>query len=405
MRYSSKVIASLVLSLLILFSLTSCGQSQNPTSETKGDATQDGTAPENAAASNVEQENIRIGLIVSLSGSGAGLGVSERQGVELAVEEINADGGVDGRKIELFIEDDESNPEIAGTKAARLINDQKVHVILGSTLTAQSTQIGNHTSRVNVPQLAFTGLGPEIEKTFPYMFHMSPPQSLNAQAMLEYATKALGASRIGVLHDTGYGTIIMNELDQLKDDYNVEFVQLEKFELEDTDMSPQLLKIQAANPDVVFIMGVSPIPFRNARELGLTQTIVSAIGVSSYAQVKAMGIGANDVVIPEFVIAEDPLPHQEAFVAAFRDRWNTDPKTFEAQGYDAVYVVAEAVKRLNKDIFTPEDLAKTIKTMTFDGVTAKYDFSAEDMTGITLDDYVYSKIIDGIYTRDPFRVR
>ena len=351
-------------------------------------------------AQTAQGEPIKIGAVVSLTGPGAGLGQPERNGMLLAEKDVNDKGGVKGRPLKVLVEDDGSKADNAKNKAEQLIFDEKVVTILGPSLTASTGAVSAMTNSEGMAELAFTGLGPKIELSYNSLYHLLPPQELNARAMLEYATKALNSKKIGVLHDTGYGQVVTNSLNALKAQYGVEFVAVEKFEVGATDTSAQAAKVRAANPDVVFIIATSPVPFRNARQVRISQPIVSAIGSSSYDYVRGMGEFADDVVFPEFVVGEDPLPHQVEFVKRYRQTYNSLPKNYEAAGWDAVHIVAKAVETAGANA-KHEEIVKAISGP-YAGVFAAYNFAAADMTGIQLSSYVYSKLVKGAFTRLPF---
>ncbi len=346
-------------------------------------------------------EPIKIGAVVSLSGAGAGLGIPERNGIQLAVKTINEQGGVKGRPLKVLIEDDGSKPDAAKSKAEHLIFNEKVALMIGASLTASTDAIAAITHKLQMPQLAFTGLGPPIELTYKALFHVLPPQHLNARAMLEYTTKALKAKKIGVLHDTGYGQVVMNSLQSVAGQYGVEFVAVEKFEVAATDVTTQAAKVRAAQPDVVFVIATSPIPFRNARQVRISQPIVSAIGSSPYEYVRGMGEFADDIVFAEFVVGEDPAAHQKKFVELYQKTYNAPPKNFEAAGWDAVHVAARALEKVGPGAGY-EALAKALREP-HEGAMATYNFGVEDMTGIALTSYAYSKLVKGQFTRLPFR--
>ena len=232
---------------------------------------------------------------------------------------------------------------------------------------------------------------------------MLPPQALNARAMLEYTSKALKARRVGVLHDSGYGQLVMNALAEQSASYGVQYVAREKFEVGATDVSTQAAKVRAANPEVVFVIATNPIPFRNARQMRITQPIVSAIGSSSYQYVNGMGEFGDDIVFPEFLVGEDPLPHQTEFVSRFRDAYGTLPKNYEAAAWDAVFALAGALEKLGPDA-SPQDIAAALRKP-YRGVVAAYNFGASDMTGIDLSSYVYSKLVKGKFTRLSFTAK
>ena len=348
-------------------------------------------------------EPIKIGAVVSLTGPGAGLGQPERNGMLLAEKVINEKGGIKGRPIKVLIEDDGSKPDNAKSKAERLIFDEKVSVLLGPSLTASTGAVSAITNAEGMAELACTGLGPKIELTYKTLYHLLPPQLLNARAMLEYTTKVLKAKRLGVLHDTGYGQVVMNSLNGLTGEYGVEFVSVEKFEVGATDTSAQAAKVRAADPEVLFIIATSPVPFRNAREVRITQPIVSAIGSSSYDYVRGMGEYADDIVFPEFVVGEDPAPHQTDFVKRYQQEYNALPKNYEAAGWDGVHIAAKAIETAGPNA-TRAEIAKAMRG-SYSGTLANYNFAADDMTGIELSSYVYSKLVKGHFTRLPFAPR
>ncbi len=343
---------------------------------------------------------IKLGSVLSLTGPGAGLGQPERAGILLAERVINEKGGVRGRPIKVLLDDDGSNPNLAKSKAENLIFGEKVAAFIGPSLTASTGAIAAITNREKMAQITFTGLGPVIEQSYKMLYHVLPPQALNARAMLEFATKSAKAKRIGVLHDTGYGQAVLAGLREFVESYGVEFIAIERFEVGATDVSAQAAKVRAANPDLVFVIATSPVPFRNARQMRITQTIVSAIGSASYDYVRGMGEFADEIVFPEFMVGEDPLPRQAEFVELYRKANNALPKNFETAGWDAVHIAARALEKVGPDAGN-EAIALAMREP-YQGALAKYNFGAPDMTGIDLSSFIYSKLVKGKFTRLPF---
>ena len=345
-------------------------------------------------------EPIKIGAVFSLTGVGAGLGGPERHGALLAEKIINERGGVRGRPIRIIIEDDGSKADIAKSKAENLIYGEKVKAIIGPSLTASTGAVATVTNSVPMVQIACTGLGPQIELSYKKLFHVLPPQALNAKALLEYATKEVKAKRIGVLHDSGYGNVVMSAMKIVADTYAVEFVATEKFEVGATDVTTQAAKVKAANPDLILVIATSPIPFRNAKQIGIKQPLLAAVGSSSYEYVKGMGEFADDITFAEFLVSEAPLPHQKDFVELYRKEYGALPKTYEAAGWDVVNIMAKALEKVGPDA-DAETLAGAIRAP-HQGVLAAYNFSSDDMTGIELSSFTYSKLVKGQFTRLPF---
>ena len=175
-----------------------------------------------AACEQASDGPLKVGAVLSLTGPGAGLGGPERNGILLAQKLINESGGIHGRPLEIVIEDDGSKADIAKSKAEGLIHGENVVALLGPSLTASTGAVASVTNRIGMPQLCMTGLGPEIELSYKSLFHMLPPQSLNAKAMLEYIARELKAKRLGVLYDSGYGQLVMTHIENLYEDYGIE---------------------------------------------------------------------------------------------------------------------------------------------------------------------------------------
>lgn len=349
-------------------------------------------------------EPIKFGAVLSVTGVGAGLGVNERYGLQLAEKTINAKGGFKGRPIRIIMEDDTSNPDTAVTKVNDLIFNQKVITVFGASLLGPAVAIGGITDSAKIPQLTFTGLGPAVELKRKCVFHMLPPHELNARGLFEYA-RSIGAKKVGVLHDTGYGNVVMREINNVAGDYkDIQVISPEKYEMAATDATAQAAKIRALNPDAIFVIGTTATPFRAIRQLQMKQPIIAVNGAASYEVLNAMGpTVANDIVFPEFIVNEDPLPNQKEFVEIFRKEMNGGrAKNFEAAAWDAVQVALRALDKVGPDA-GGEKLCAAMREP-YAGVMANYNFGADDMTGINLSSFVFSKLVNGQYTRTPFRI-
>ncbi len=346
-------------------------------------------------------EPILVGAVLSLTGPLAVAGIPERDGIRLAAKRINAAGGVGGRPVELLIEDDGSSPDAAVTKANTLIFNRKVKALLGGSGIGATVAMGGLTAPVKLPQIAFTGLGPPVEKDRTCVFHLTPAQELNARSLLEYATKALKAKRLGVLHDTGFGQSTFTSLRALASSYGVEFVAVEKFEIGSSDVTTQAAKVRIAKPDAVLVVASNPTPFRNARQVRMGAPIIAAHPSAPYDVVKAMGDGADDVIFADFVVAEDPLPQQKDFVAAFQQEYGRLPKNFDAAGYDSLTMLAKALQKAGPNAGN-EAVCAALR-VPYQGAMTDFDLTAPDMGGLKVSSFVYSQYASGKFTRLPFR--
>ena len=359
--------------------------------------------PSLASAQQATGEPIKIGAILAITGPAAGLGVPTRNGVLLAEKMINASGGVRGRPIKVIIEDDASNPDNARTKANALVHNEKVVGLLGPSQVAQVVATGAITDPLKFPQIVPAGTSVAVERDRKCVYHVLPSQDLNARALMEYAATAMKVKRVGVLHDSGYGNVVMGALKSISGSYpGIEFVAVEKFEIGATDVTTQAAKVRASNPEVVMVIATSGTPFRAVKQVRLEVPVIAAIGSSSYEYVKAMGEGADNVVIPEFLVGEDPLASQKPFVDMYVKEYNHTPKNFEAAGWDMVQFMTAALRAVGPDA-KPAELCEWLRRP-HKGVLADYDFREPDLTGMKLTSYIYSKLVKGQYTRLPFRV-
>ena len=354
------------------------------------------TGAAGVAQAQSKPEPYRVGALLSVTGGLAVAGQPEREGVLLAQKVINARGGVNGRQLEILLEDDGSNPDSAVSKANALLHSQKVIAIIGPSAIAQTVAIGGTTQSMKVPMLAFTGLGPPVERERTCVMHMTPAQELNARAMLSYA-RDNGYKRVGVLHDSGYGQVIWNSMKTLGGEYGIDFAQVEKYELATNDATTQAAKVKAANPDAVLVLGTSPAPFRNIRQLKMTQPVIATHASSTYENVKAMGEGADNIIHAEFLVAEDPLPQQKEFVEAFQKEYGKLPKNFAAAGWDSVMVLAAALKDAGPNP-SGDKLCAAVRRVRGGGVP-RSDSPQPDGGGLPVPGYPYPKRLGGVSPR------
>lgn len=354
-----------------------------------------------AQAQPVAPAPIKVGVLVSVTGPLALTGQAQRESYLLAQKVINQRGGVNGRPLQLMLEDDGSNPDTAVTKTNQLLSGGAI-AILGPSGLAPTVATGGITSQKGIPQIATAGIGLPSERERKCVLHMMPAQQINAAGLLSYATEAVKAKRVAVLYDSGFGQAIMNVMKDLAPQYGVSFVASEKYDLTATDMSSQSAKVKASNPDLVFVISASPTPFRNLRQLKVNAPLVTPIAAAVYETVKAMGDAAEGVTFVDYLVPETPRPREEEFVSLFKAEYNKLPKNFEAAAWESVMVLTKAIKQASGT--EPEKLCAAARNK-YAAAHTDYDFSAPDMTGIRVSSFVYSRIQDGKFTRLPFTAR
>lgn len=353
------------------------------------------------AAPALAADPVKVGVLLSTTGPGAATGIPDRNGLLLAQKAINAAGGVQGRPLELVFEDDTSSPDVAISKVNTLIHTHKVKVVIGPNLIGNTVAAGSVTDKLGIPQLALTGINQAAEGNRKCVFHTLPAQELNARGLLAYATKGLKAKRVAILHDTGYGQVVTNALKELRAEYGVEYVGIEKFEIGATDVTTQAAKLKAVSPEAVLVISLSAVPFRAVRQVRLNVPILAANASATYETVKAMGEAADNIVFPEHVVGEDPLPHQKEFVPAFQKEYGQLPKSFETAAWDSLHIAVRALVEAGPD--APGQKVCDAMRKPHQGALARFDFTAKDLTGLRLSDTVYSKLTAGKFSRLPFK--
>jgi branched-chain amino acid transport system substrate-binding protein len=354
-----------------------------------------------AALAQTDQNTpVKVGLIVSATGPAAVLGTTARTGALLAAKEINAKGGINGRPLELLVRDDATNPDSALTHANDLVRAEKVSAVIVLGPTASSIAVGGVTHAARIPQFSLSGMGPTIERERTCVVHLAWTQDVNARAFLGYAS-AVGQKKMAVLYDSGWGTLVYNELKRLAPTSGIELVAAEKFDQGSTDTTTQVAKIKATRPDVIAVIANTAVPYRDIRRLQMEQPVIGAATAASYETVKAMGPAADNIIIPEYIVAEQPLPRQKAFVDLYNKEYKALPKGPAIIGWDGVQAAADLIKR-GGPAATGERLCGMIRTK-FPGVSFDYDFAADDLNGLKPSQMIFTKLVKGEF--QPIAVR
>jgi len=350
------------------------------------------------AQGSVSGTPIKVGVLYSSTGPLALTGQAQRDAYLLAQKVVNQKG-INGRPIELVMEDDASNPDTAVTKLNSLLAIPGITAILGPSGLAPSVATGGITSAKNIPQIVTAGIGLPAERERKCVFHMMPPQQINAAGLLAYAD-GVKAKRVAVLYDSGFGTAVMNAVKEQGGKYPIEFVATEKYDLAATDMSSQSAKVKAANPDLVFVLSASPTPFRNLRQLKVNAPLITPIAAAVYETVKAMGDSAEDVIFVDYLVPETPRAREKDFVDAFQAEYKRLPKNFEAAAWESVMLLTKTLRQVGPDAGS-DKVCGAIRGK-YAGAHTDYDFSQPDMTGIRVSSFVYSQWKGGKFTRLPF---
>lgn len=298
---------------------------------------------------------LKIGAPQPMTGSDAPFGDKFKKAYSLAVEEINAAGGVNGKKIEVVIEDHQAKNALAATVAEKLIAQEKVLILTGGRASGQAVEIASVAQRLKTPYLVDHPSADIITaKGFEWVFRNNPTGSIYPQAFNKFISDVPGAmpKSAAVIYDnTVFGKTIANSAMTFLKSKNVPIVNDEAYPVNTLDFKPIVTKAKANNPDFVLMVAVSTtdaiLLTRHAKEIGLKPRAFvgfgGGFGVEDFA--KQLGALSENVFSSAAWSGNPNDPKVKAFYDKFHSRFGIYPKEHEVEGYSAIYIIADAMKR------------------------------------------------------------
>ncbi len=368
MKKQIKAIVVIVMAAASLF-MAACGNGET----SGGEAASQGNV-------NAEEETIKLGTIWEMSGHGAAYGASQANAVKMAVEEINGEGGVLGRDLELIEYDSKSDDTEAAQLTTRLIAEDNVIAVLGPSYTggfraampvADQYQVPLFSSSVSDDEVAVSDSG----EILPYTWRTATPSSKQTEGLTQFASEELGAEKAIILADnsTDYGK---SWSEGFQEHFEGEIVAVENFTTDQTDFSANLTKIQGMDFDVIFIPGyyeqLGPI-VKQAREVGVDQPIVGSNGFANPIINELAGSeNMTDIYYPTEFFIEGDDTETVTFREKYTEKYPNEPDHLAGLAYDMVYIIAEAIERAGAadSVAVNEELANT----DFEGLTGKMAF-------------------------------
>jgi branched-chain amino acid transport system substrate-binding protein len=296
-------------------------------------------------------EPIVIGEYASLTGKEAGFGQTSHQGVVLALEEINAAGGVLGRPLELAYEDNQTKSGESATVAKKLISRNKVIALIGEISSGRSLEAAPIAQLAHIPMIAPAATNPKVTQTGNYIFRVCFIDSFQGAALARFARNDLKVKNVAVLSSVSnaYSLGLAKYFKEIFLASGGAISTEKNFSEGDKDFRAQLTAVKAAGVDAVFVPGYyteAALIVRQARELGLTMPFFGGDGWEDEQLLKIGGDALNGCFYSTHFSAENTDPVVAQFVVRYRARWQGEiPGAFSALGYDAVFVLADALKR------------------------------------------------------------
>jgi len=323
------------------------------------------------SAAKADSNEIVIGAHFELTGNVANYGKSTYNGVQMAIDEINAKGGVLGKKIKLVQGDNKSEPAEAGNIATKLITKDKAVVLIGPATSGCVAASSPIATSHKVPIMAPVATAPMITvekdgKVKPFIFRACFIDPFQGKVMATFADKTLHLKNIAIFFDSSsdYSKGLSDVFAQTMEKTGGKIVAKEAFLAKDVDFKSALTKIKATNPEALFVPAyyeeVSKI-IKQAREVGLTCPILGSDGWDSPKLAEIAGKEAlNNTYFCNAYSAQDKDPNVQNFIKAYKAKFNSEPDNFSIHGYDGALVVVEAIKRAGSTDGTKiaEEIAK-----------------------------------------------
>ena len=322
-------------------------------------------------------DSITIGTVTTNSGTAAAYGEAEVKGFELAVSEINAKGGINGKKVKLESMDDKGDATEASNAYNKLAGDNNVLAVAGPTISATTAAVAPLADQSKLVTIAPAATSDSIE-TGNYLFRTCFKDSYQGEVAARFAAENLKVKKVAVLYGTGdpYSSGVGEAFAKAAEKLGLEVVDKESSSsADDTEYSAQLQKIQASGAELLYapyyysVAGPYIIP--QARSVGFEGYVM---GPDGYDGLKLTGDKSqyNKTYYTTHYSADDNTNTKvQDFIKSYKSKNNAEPNTFAALGYDTIYMIKQAIEKAGENA-TREDVRNAVASMTFDGVTGKF---------------------------------
>lgn len=319
-------------------------------------------------------EPLRVGVFLDLSGRYSSFGKSTLNGVKLAAAEINADQATEGRRVELIIEDDLGLAHEAATVVQRLINQNTIHALLGNIISSNALAAAPIAHYARVPMIT-SATHPAVTEVGSYIFRTGYVDPFQGQVLARFAIRSLKAKRAACLVDetSDYSKSLATAFEKQFTSEGGQIVKKQIYTQGDKDFSAQLFAIKWYKPDVVYVPGYydeAGLIARQAKQLGLDKPLLGGDGWDSQVLWDVGGSALNGSYITHLYAVDNPTPANKEFVARYKAQYGAEPDAFAALGYDALKLLADAVKRAGRT-YAPALRDALAGTRNFEGVTGR----------------------------------
>lgn len=365
--------------------LAACSTTQAPTNN--GNSAAPSTSNSSSSANTA---TIKLGFIGPLTGDAANIGQDARAATMIAVEDINAAGGVSGKQIEMIYEDGKCTGKDASNAANKLINIDKVAAIIGGACSSETSAVAGSAEASKIPELSYCSSAPNITTAGDYIFRNYPSDTFQGKFAAEYAAKELGKKKAAILYvKTDYGVGIKDVFSKEFAALGGEIVAAEGYEQTSRDLRTSLTKIKAANPDIVYFLGYTEATVAGLRQAAELQLNVPVLGGDAWDDQKIWEEAgtAGEGAIYSIIYAKGSDPFKQKMQAK-----GANITTCAPFAYDAVKLMAETIRQAGTD---GEKIKNQLYKTNYQGGVSADKITFDSNGDIVGANYVLKKVSNG----------
>lgn len=354
-----------------------------------------------ASISFASTATIKIGALFSVTGPPSFLGEPERNTAKMIVDEINAKGGIKGKKIELVVYDTTGDATKAVQAANRLIKEDKVVAIIGPSTTGESMAVIPVAEKEQIPLISCAAGSKITDPVKKWVFKTAQNDGLAVAKIYEHLNRKKISKVAIITVSDGFGSSGREQLKANAAKYGIQIVEDSTYSPKDTDMTAQLTKIRGSQAQAIVCWGTNPGPAviaKNVKQLGVKLPLFMSHGVSSKKFIELAGDAAEGIILPSGrVIVSDVLSSSDkqkksllAFVKDYKDHYKSEGDHFGGHAWDAVMLLKSAIEKGGE---SPSQIRDQLeKTLNFAGIGGIFNYSTSDHAGLTKDAFVLVEI-------------